>query len=386
MTSREVMPQRLWLVCFKYAPGNWQHMESFAIRAEESGLAVRHVLSKRFRWMVDASSYRVSYATRSDTFVSIVIDTFLFLAYRWIGLARLLRRERPSVVILVMWHPLNVVFCLMARFIASSRVVVWLHEPYKENKSVYGAKAVVFYFVECLQSLAMPWTDDVVVHSELAFQAFRRRYPKAKQDVHVIPLQFRDAPGEKCEQRRIAFLGKAAKAKGINAFLDLVGESTERELDWEFVIATPDPIEPYLAVLTPEARRTVEVIHNPNLSDVELRAVASSSVAVVCLYSASMQSGVVPLAFMCGAPVVATDIPALAYAVSHKRTGYLISTPVTSEAVLEGLTYIAENLSTLSANCRQEFLDVYDDGNWLRAYGWLCPEVADTECSVSMEE
>ncbi|MCD6364961.1 MAG: glycosyltransferase family 4 protein [Planctomycetes bacterium] len=373
MASRpQSKPCLFYLVCFKYAPGNWQHMESFAAGAEAGGNSVRFVLSKRFAWMTGQYSSRATYVTLSDTMLSIIADVALFLLYRWVILWRMLRRDRPRAIILVMWHPLNAVFCLMAKLICASRTVVWLHEPYKEDKLAYGWKWIIFYIVEWLQTLAMPWLDDVVVHSETARRAFRKRYPKARQTLHVLPLQFRDRPGSTTGQRQVvSFLGKAEKAKGIDAFFELIETSSTRNLDWRFAIATCDDISARAAKMSAPARERLDIISEANLSDAVLRETASRSLAVLCLYTSSMQSGVVPVALMCGAPVVATDIEALRECIEQNRTGFFVPSGAGPDAVLDALDFISENSAELSENCRREFLATYDDRNWQAVYGWL---------------
>jgi glycosyltransferase involved in cell wall biosynthesis len=283
----------------------------------------------------------------------------------------LLLKKKPAVIILVSWHPLNAIFCFMAKLVAGSRIVAWLHEPYKKNKAVYGVKAVVFYLVEWFQTLTMPWLDDIVVHSNSAFRAFRRRYPHAKQTLHLIPLQFRDKPAQQGNRWLVSFLGTTAKAKGIDAFFDLLEAAALQNLHWQFAIATRDNIHGRLEKMSPAARRNLQVVSTPRLSDTALREIASQSLAVLCLYTDSMQSGVVPLAFMCGTPVIATDIESLRESVEQKKTGYFINLPTTPDAILDGLTYIEKNFFALSKNCRKKFLAAYDDRNWINTYDWL---------------
>ena len=363
-----------WLVCFKYAPGNWQHIESFTVQAEENGYGVHLILSKCFSWMTGSFLDKATYVTRSNCFPSILLDTFLFFLYRWVDLWLLLRNEKPQTIVLVMWHPLNAVFCFMAKVVSNSRIVVWLHEPYKKDKRAYGAKAVVFCVVEWIQTLAMPWIDDVVVHSKKALRAFHQRYPNAKQTARMIPLHFRDQPGQQRERQLISFLGKAAKAKGIDAFFELVETSASRNFEWKFGIATCDNISDRLAKMSRTALGNLEIAYNPKLPDAELREMASRSLASLCLYTSSMQSGVVPVAFMCGTPVIATDIDGLREFVDQGKTGYFVPLPARPDAIFEGLTYIKKNFFNLSRNCRQKFLTTYDDRKWKDAYGWLCDE------------
>jgi glycosyltransferase involved in cell wall biosynthesis len=279
--------------------------------------------------------------------------------------------ERPRAIILASWHPVNAALCMMARRIAGTRTAVWLHEPYKEDKAAYGMKAVVFVAVEMLQSLAMSWIDDVIVHSEMALAAFRRRYPRATQGVHLIPLKFQDCPVIETERCMYSFLGRAAKAKGIDMFFEVVEAGAGRIPARHFGIATCDDISCLLEKLSPAARSTLHVVSNPSLPDSNLRRMASASKGVLCLYASSMQSGVVPMAFMCGAPVIVTNVPGLTEAVVDGQTGCILPPNATVDDVLQAIDCVDRDFTMLSNNCRREFLRKYHDNNWSNDYAWL---------------
>lgn len=372
--SRSFAAKTLWVVEFKPAPGNRQHIRSFIARAEENGFNVRAVLSRHLSPIASQFSNNVTLFAKSDTMLAIFVDTLLFFLYRWFILYRLLRRDRPKIILLANWHPINAAFCIIAKMAASSRTVVWLHEPYKSDKHLYGPKAMAFVAVEAVQSIALPWIDDVVVHSQTAMEAFKAKYHKAKNNMHVIPLQFQNRPGQASQRTLVSFLGKAAKAKGINVFFELIELSAAKGLDWQFGIATGDDISEHIKAMSTAARSKLKIVNPPDLSDEAIRQMATESLAVVCPYVSNMQSGLVPVAFMCGSPVVATDLKGLRESVQHKETGYLVDIPAQAATILDALDYIKEHFPRLSRQCLQEFLATYDDHNWRSAYGWLCED------------
>ncbi len=364
---------KFWLVCLKYQPGNWQHIESFTTQASNNGYSVHLILSKYFNWMVNKFQYCTTFITLSSGFFTILFDIFYFLAYRWFVIWRLMRKEKPETIIFVMWHPLNPLFCLMGKLAADSRCIIWLHEPYKKDKWVYGLKgAIIFLTVEFIQTLTMFWLDDIILHSDIALQAFRKRYPNIKQTVHLIPLQFHDKSKINCDRMLISFLGRATKAKGIDKFLKLIEVSTLKNLEWEFGIATSSNISDHLKMISQKARDKLEIVSSPYLSDEALINMASRSLAVICLYSSNLQSGVVPIAFMCGVPVIATDIKGLQPYIDHGKTGYFVSISAKPEIILAKIESIHKNFPVLSQNCRHKFLSTFDDRKWKDSYGWLC--------------
>ena len=131
------------------------------------------------------------------------------------------------------------------------------------------------------------------------------------------------------------------------SFFKLLEVSASRNSRWQFAIATGDNIHGHLEKMSPAARRNLQVFSTPRLSDTALREIASQSLAVLCLYADNMQSGIVPLAFMCGTPVIVTDIESLRESVEHKKTGYFVDLPVTPNAILDGIMYIEKTFFAL---------------------------------------
>ena len=147
-----------------------------------------------------------------------------------------------------------------------------MHEPYKDEKKKYGKKAIVIYFIELLQSLSLKYADVVILHSRRGLRLFNKRYPKFMGIKRVIPLQFRDdGYGGAISRRYISFLGRADKAKGIEAFFDLVEKTAQTNPDREFQIVTSSNIEAYLQRLPPEARQKLRVVNRVQLADGDLR-------------------------------------------------------------------------------------------------------------------
>jgi len=251
-------------------------------------------------------------------------------------------------------------------------VIAWLHEPYKDEKKLYGRKALIIYLVELFQTLSLPYVDVAIMHSRRAMRLFNRRYPKFAGEKKLIPLHFRDdGIDPSAERRYISFLGRADQAKGIDSFFTLVEGMAQENRDVYFQIVTSSPIQTYLEKLSPAARSRLKIVNKPRLTDGELRAGAANSLAVLALYKETMQSGVIPVALMKGTPVIGTDIEGITEWIRHGETGIIVSINPSREELWEAVRYIREHIAEMSPKCRQYYLDTFDDGNWDRDYGWL---------------
>jgi len=367
------MGRAFFISSLRYAPGNWQHMESFVRSMLERRFDVRLLLSESYRWMNRAYDDRAYYVPDSNGPLSMLTGAGRLICGKGSFLPSCFQASPPSGLLLVMWHPLNF---WLARWVKSNYpgvpVMVWLHEPYKEDKRVYGVKALAFSLVEFFQTLSLRYIDAVILHSSRGLRLFEKRYPGFPGLRKRIPLHFMDdGPGATAGRRYISFLGRADRAKGIDLFFELVEIAAQEGEGWEFQIITPSDIQGYLHRLSPRARESLRVINRPQLSDAELREGAANSLAVLALYKETMQSGVIPLALMKGTPVIGTDIEGLTEWLQDRKTGVIVSAnPSVAElksAVSYALTYFAE----MTGPCRESYLKTFDDGNWEKEYGWI---------------
>lgn len=334
---------------------------------------MRLLIHPGFGWMNDDWSPVTDYSFSSRGMSS---ATKKALAFLWLNpwkLQSLFRNHPPAAVLLVSWHPLNF---LVAR-LAKSRypdipVITWLHEPYKDEKGIYGAKALIIWLVELCQTLSLRYTDSAILHSRRGLRLFEKRYPDFPGTRLVIPLHFQDDGLDTgVERRYVSFLGRADKAKGIDLFFELVETLAPRTTGYEFQIVTSSDIQSYLKGLSPGARSRLRVINKPRLSDKELREAAASSLAILALYKETMQSGIIPVALMKGTPVIGTDIEGITEWIRDRETGVIVPRDPSTADIEAAISFIKGNLLKMIPQCRDYYLATFDDRNWDRDYGWL---------------
>jgi len=84
------------------------------------------------------------------------------------------------------------------------------------------------------------------------------------------------------------------------------------------------------------------IVHNAWVSDEERVELFQRAALVVLPYTSATQSGVVPIAYMYGKPVVATRVGALPEYVEHGRTGLLVPTR-DERALADAILYLLRN-------------------------------------------
>jgi glycosyltransferase involved in cell wall biosynthesis len=366
------MNRYFYIICLKYVPAMWQHMSSFVCKLIERGYLPRLLISHDFNWMNeeygDLTHY--NYSNQSSMPFNKITS---YIKFKKPFYSQIFQNYPPRAVLFVSWHTLNLpLIRLIKHSYPDAKIILWLHEPYKDHKLLYGPKAIIIWLIELLQTLTLRYTDVVVLHSLRALKLFNKRYPKFSGLKQMAPLQFQDHGSDIPKERRyITFLGRADRAKGIALFFALVEKLGEDNTNFHFQIATPSNIQFFLDKLSPKVRQKLQVINKEKLSDADLRQAAACSIVVLALYKETMQSGVIPIALMKGTPVIGSNIEGITEWIENKKTGIIVSTNPSVHEIKEAISFVQNNFSEMSNYSRQAYLHIFDDKNWERRYGWL---------------
>ncbi|MBR2992906.1 MAG: glycosyltransferase family 4 protein [Clostridiales bacterium] len=114
------------------------------------------------------------------------------------------------------------------------------------------------------------------------------------------------------------FFGVIDKYKGINNLLDSYNASNK---DMPLVIAGK-------GTLTTDEKRKIDnssgvYLINRFISNGEMKWLISHAKSVVLPYIEASQSGVLPISYYFGVPVIVSDLPGLSQYVEHEKTGYI---------------------------------------------------------------
>lgn len=374
-------PPAFFIVCLKYVPGMWQHISSFGRNLLARGHPVRFVLAPGFRWLNGEFGHLTWYPGPLGDRAAFLRNILSLLWFPGLFLRRLFRRCPPTGVLLASWHPWNFLLArLVKRWSPQTPVLAWLHEPYKDDKRVYGAKGAALVLVEWLQGLSLKFLDAAIVHSPRGWRLLKSGFPDYRCQRRLIPLQFQDGGFEADPARPyISFLGRAEKAKGVDRFFDLVETLGPGISPRQFQIVTASDIAGYLKKLSSGARACLHVVQASEIPDAVLRQAAARSLAVLALYKETTQSGVIPVALMTGTPVIGTDIEGITDWLRDGETGRIVAANPSPGEVQAAITYLEVHFPEMSRRCRADYLATFDDRNWERDYGWLLKLLAAGE-------
>lgn len=249
-----------------------------------------------------------------------------------------------------------------------ARVVYIFHEPYTSYRSYRASgfsrlKAFKVYLIHLISSATVRLADAVILPSNNALAAFKVRYSGRGKSIQVVPLMFDDeaatgAP-ERAERRFISYIGTVAEDHAFDHFVDFAEQALRRDLvgGLQFQLATRSVLDPDTATrLAPfVASGQMHIQSGRPLSNEEINTAFARSFVVWNAYKRSMQSGVLPKAYMFGTPVLVSDANPSEF-FQDGLHGARVSTRYDVAELAAAVGSITANFDHLSAACRAAFL------------------------------
>ena len=360
-----------YIISVKYAPGSNKEFVIFGDNLQRKGFDVRYILAhpyKDLEWVREGSEF----ITVSNGIRNIFIDFLRYLNGKKI--IEIFSNYPPVFICFYNAHPLNPVIAqLVRRKFPEAVISVYLHDPYKPDKSPYGWKKSLYISIaEIVQDWTVKYVDHVISPSEYSQKLFRLRHPSFSGETHLAPLLIPDTFRNSSQTRKyFSMVGRAHKATGHDTFIELVNYAAEKDLNFKFCLISSSNISGFLERLTEKGRARLRVINKKVITDSEIDEVVCQSYAVFRLAKEVTQSGVIPVSYMNATPVIATDIPGHSQHVWHGETGYLVPNNSSPQDIVQAMEYVKAHFYELSRKARKAYKDIWAEWNFDKYYGWL---------------
>ncbi|MGE0376070.1 MAG: glycosyltransferase family 4 protein [Planctomycetaceae bacterium] len=233
-------------------------------------------------------------------------------------IVRRIHEFRPDVVHFQNGH---LWFNFALPMLSSYPLVITIHDPRHHEGDAVSRKTP-----QAVMDFGFRRADHVIVHGQNLVETVAEEIGIRRDRIHVIPHV---AMGETAarvvvpeDNRLVLFFGRIWEYKGLE-YLIRAAPLVAREIpEARFLIAgRGENFERYLRLMEhPEQF----LVHNKWIGDEQRAEMFQRSAVVVLPYISATQSGVVPVAYTYGKPVVATSVGALPECVDHGRTGLLV--------------------------------------------------------------
>lgn len=368
-------------ITIKYSkPDIFSELVAFGIECEKLGHKITYVFSEHCKWLVDnfCGKLEVEYVGKSFDIKSMAIDYIKSYTINRDNIKSIFKNNIFDVVFFGNMHPSNKLIGHLAKQYGCKEIWWWLHEPYRRSKKSYGWWKKYYYFIaELMQIPFLKIVDQVIVSSVEAKCAFSKHYPWYSGKVVECPLMLLDY-SKYCKTsnpKYISFVGTAAKSKGIDQFFQLVEYASIKKPLLNFQIITSSNISKFVNNLNITAKNRLKIVSGDRISDIQLGKAIKNSIAILTPYRQTMQSGVVPAAYMHGVPIISTNVGSMAEFVQHGKTGLLVSVNATMDEWLNSIKIITQRKNMFGKNCRKYYENYHSPENWKK----FIPQLIDTE-------
>jgi glycosyltransferase involved in cell wall biosynthesis len=258
----------------------------------------------------------------------------------WFRTARHVRRLDFDLIVVAYWTGLLAPLCVVMGQVTGLKTVVLLHN-FTSHEKIPAEKL--------LKRLLVASADGFITMSESVSRELRAFsasvgmatlfHPVYEPEGEAPSMQdARRSMGISQSSKVLLFFGYVREYKGLDTLFEAMVAVLQQEPSARLVVAG----EFILDVARFHARaRTLGIAGSVDIQPGYVPAervgrLFAAADAVVLPYRSATQSGIVPLAFGHGVPVIACDAGALGSQISHGRTGWIVERPGAS-ALAEGI-------------------------------------------------
>lgn len=355
------------ILSLRCAPGLQKETDSLCDGFRRNGWEATQILAEDYR-AYRSESPDVTFVRLGRSHASMCQDIWAEVFRK--KLQRLLTGFQPDLVLFYNQSPLNLLLMRMLKKTCTCRFGFFLHDPWKARKFCYGAAyAFTYAVVEKLQARMAQQADFVVTLSSWGSELVRAHYPARPGALVEGRILLADrTPPSTGKRSLVSIIGRINPSTGHDEFVSLVSGIREKcpGLSFEVVTSSAAACDPDFAARA--ASSGVTINYHPVLSENQIEAAVTRSLCVFRMDDELTQSGVLPVCYRAGTPVVVRDIPGLRQHVEQGRTGFILGPETSPNILASWLEDMQTNQARYQADCRTAFLAHWDNKCFERYY------------------
>jgi glycosyltransferase involved in cell wall biosynthesis len=238
-------------------------------------------------------------------------------------------REKPSVIHFT--EP-NLWSGILLPFLHELPVVTTVHDVH----SHLGSRSLDHDFA---QKLHVFFSDRLIVHGEKSREELKQNYKCdiiPHGDYSFFARLRSDEPSE--EEGAVLFFGRIEPYKGLKYLIEATHIVSQKLPNVKLIIAGSGDISRYEGLIVD--KRVIEM-HNRYIPDSEVPIFFRRASIVVLPYIEATQSGIIPIAYAFGKPVIASRVGDIPDVIESEKTGILVesgNSKVLANAMIRLLT------------------------------------------------
>lgn len=335
------------VVSLKYNPGHFSHLIANYKLFEDCGYNSFLYIDKSFNIMDEFNEFnKINSSNKLNLLKTIDIAVFWF----------------PSLK--------NIIEIIRLRIHYKTEIVYIFHEPFDsiKNYSLSGftiKKILKIWLINLINIFVILLAHRIILPSSKANDLYKKKYSFINKKFTLIPLLFDNEAlniPENNQKKYMSYIGTIAPDHAFDCYINFIVSCIKN--DWFpqllFLIATKSDIpanakriiEPYLN------NGKIVICEGHPMSNKEINAYYNESLIVWNAYNRSMQSGVLPKAYMFGAAIVGSYHCNNEYIDNHV-TGVLVEDNKNLIEIKNAVHEILNKKDLFILNSRQKFLATF---------------------------
>ena len=236
-----------FIIQLKYSPGVFKEFTLMGEKLRNHGYNSYYIVSKKYQWMFESISINnkyIKYFSESHNLKSMLKDSFRFIFINYKVIINIFKNIKPEFICFYGAHPINFLIIKIAdKFYPKIKKGIFVHEPYKINKSKLGIfKKVYFFILEFLQGTSCRYANYVILPSPYAIQLFNIRYSWYNKEIHYSPLMIPHKNIVSKNRDYFSMVGNIFLDGRFQTFMEIIEFSVKNGFDYKFQIISSSPL------------------------------------------------------------------------------------------------------------------------------------------------
>lgn len=334
------------VISLNFHPGHFSHLVANYRLFEDSGYTAHLYVNKTFNKMDEKKVFsKLNYPSELKKLKNIDVAVFWF----------------PSLK--------NIIEIIRLKIFFKTKIVYVYHEPFDSIQSYYKSgfrfkKILKICLINLVNMPVLFLSQKIILPSLASLALYEKKYTLLNNNYVHMPLLFDDEAQltQAPPKQFMSYIGTVAADHAFDRYVEFVEAAVKRSwlLGTRFLIATSSTIpaaqEKLLRPLMDSGR--IAIFSGRPMKNSEINNFYQESQVIWNAYNRSMQSGVLPKAFMYGAAVIVLRCNANEFIDNHS-TGVLINDNKNLDEIRDAALEIISKKDDYFFNCRNKFLEKF---------------------------